>query len=480
MTEQQASEPQSADEWFQKPPYGGCTQFAPKYKASCFCKRVQFAVQTCPLASKICDCSTCMRLHGAPMQWAVLFQKDAVRFEAESIKFIRFYNTSEDAAYEDGRDRKLPCKLQCKHCGTWIADEGRNMFMAMPTLFEFVTGGARPEFPESFLPASHIFCATQALDMCDGLPRFLDDNRIPCTPGDFLRFIAPSLDGKGHKGQAGRIGVLGGSVDYAGAPYYAGISALRVGAELLYLCTADEATGPIKSYSPELMVSSVYNFAKISNSATAEEEVNSFVSKMVAVLPRLHALCIGPGLGRHDAVLRGVAKVIEEANQRELPMVIDADCLWLITQNTDLVKGCSHIVLTPNVMEFKRLSQAVLVKEDADLKELCIALAGPTIIRKGATDLIFSAGKQYLEPLACSQEGAPRRPGGIGDLLAGTITVLLGWTKQRRRCQVQACHAACTVVRRAACRAYQKQKRALVAPDVLDELGPAFEEFCPA
>ena len=50
-------------------------------------------------------------------------------------------------------------------------------------------------------------------------------------------------------------GVLGGSVDYAGAPFYAGMAALRVGAELLYLFTAEEATGPIKGYSPELMAS---------------------------------------------------------------------------------------------------------------------------------------------------------------------------------------------------------------------------------
>ena len=85
--------------------------------------------------------------------------------------------------------------------------------------------------------------------------------------GETLLDIAPPLDGKAHKGQAGRIGVLGGSVDYAGAPYYAGMAALRVGAELLYLLTAAEATVPIKSYSPELMVSAVYNTARIASAS---------------------------------------------------------------------------------------------------------------------------------------------------------------------------------------------------------------------
>ena len=103
-------------------------------------------------------------------------------------------------------------------------------------------------FPSSFAPSSHIFCETQALEFVDGLPRFRDDRKTPRSPGDLLLDIAPPLDGSAHKGQAGRVGVLGGSVDYAGAPYYAGMAALRVGAELLYLLTAEEATGPIKSY----------------------------------------------------------------------------------------------------------------------------------------------------------------------------------------------------------------------------------------
>lgn len=38
----------------------------------------------------------------------------------------------------------------------------------------------------------------------------------------------PPLDGSSYKGQAGRIGVVGGSLEYTGAPYFAGISALKV------------------------------------------------------------------------------------------------------------------------------------------------------------------------------------------------------------------------------------------------------------
>ena len=64
-----------------------------------------------------------------------------------------------------------------------------------------------------------------------------------------------------HKGSSGRIGVLGGSAQYTGAPFYAGMASLKVGADLAFCFCADEASIPIKSYSPELVVIPVYKAA---------------------------------------------------------------------------------------------------------------------------------------------------------------------------------------------------------------------------
>lgn len=54
--------------------------------------------------------------------------------------------------------------------------------------------------------------------------------------------------------QLGRVGVFGGSKDYTGAPFFASISSLRMGADLAYVMTAQEAAPALKAYSPELMV----------------------------------------------------------------------------------------------------------------------------------------------------------------------------------------------------------------------------------
>ena len=68
-------------------------------------------------------------------------------------------------------------------------------------------------------------------------------------------------------------------------------AALRVGAELLYLATADEAMIPIKSYSPELMVTGVYCHAKITStdSTITAAEICRMCDRVTALLPRLHA-----------------------------------------------------------------------------------------------------------------------------------------------------------------------------------------------
>jgi ATP-dependent NAD(P)H-hydrate dehydratase len=265
------------------------------------------------------------------------------------------------------------------------------------------------------------------------------------------------------------------------------MSALRAGAELLYLCTALEATGPIKSYSPELMVSEVYSWSKMSSddpSAVAAEQ-RRMHEKMMDLLPRFHAMTIGPGLGRDARVLEAVKMTILSCKERQtkgvkdpVPLIIDADGLWLIERAPEIMKGYSDAVLTPNAAELSRLAMALTGRSDADMQEVCDKLDGPILLAKGRIDKIYSPGGG--PPLECAEEGAPRRPGGLGDFLSGSLATILGWAKlagQDKRC---ACQAACTLVRRACRHAYEKKKRAMVAPDVLDELAATFEELCPA
>ena len=137
--------------------------FATRYEARCQCGTVRYEVCADPLDAKICHCSMCQKLHGAPMQWAAIFHKHHVRFSG-GLDRLRFFNGSLLKG-----ERILPCKVSCDVCGTPIADEGRNMWLAFPSLFDF---GSPPKVPAAFRPTCHIFYGSRVFDMDDGLPKW--------------------------------------------------------------------------------------------------------------------------------------------------------------------------------------------------------------------------------------------------------------------------------------------------------------------
>lgn len=138
-------------------------QFIRKYRARCYCGAVRYEARADPLDAKICHCRACQVLHGAPMQWAAIFRKEDVGFTA-GVDHLRFYNSALDR-----HERVLPCKVSCARCGTLIADEGRRMWLAFPSLFDF---GAPPMVPDPFKPTCHIFYGMRVMDMNDGLPKW--------------------------------------------------------------------------------------------------------------------------------------------------------------------------------------------------------------------------------------------------------------------------------------------------------------------
>ncbi|KAM9049584.1 ATP-dependent (S)-NAD(P)H-hydrate dehydratase isoform 2-T3 [Megaptera novaeangliae] len=207
-----------------------------------------------------------------------------------------------------------------------------------------------------------------------------------------VRNVVPPLAAWQHKGQAGRIGVVGGCPEYTGAPYFAAISALKVGADLSHVFSTQDAAPVIKSYSPELIVHPVLD------SPSAVQDVEKW-------LPRLHALVVGPGLGRDDALLENVKGILEASKARGIPIVIDADGLWLVAQQPALIQGYQKAVLTPNHMEFSRLAEAVL-GDPLDGRDRCRAvlslsraLGNVTVVQKGEQDVI-SDGEQGEWPRA--------------------------------------------------------------------------------
>ncbi|KAJ5974278.1 YjeF C-terminal domain carbohydrate kinase-like protein [Penicillium waksmanii] len=256
-----------------------------------------------------------------------------------------------------------------------------------------------------------------------------------------VRKIVPPMLEKFHKGQLGRVAVIGGCVDYTGAPYFSAIASAKLadsylGCDMSHVLCERSAAPVVKSYSPNLMVHPI-----LPSSDTVKDpksiDAPALAGPIISMLSRLNALVIGPGLGRDGVTLQVVAEVIKEARSRSIPFVLDADGLIVVTEDPNIIKGYKDCILTPNVVEFGRLAKALGIKvaSQADIsknensdnsnqetdacEELSKALGGVTIIQKGPHDVISNGVTSIISNL----EGAADR----GDTLTGSLGTMLAW-----------------------------------------------------
>lgn len=143
---------------------------------------------------------------------------------------------------------------------------------------------------------------------------------------------------------------------------------------------------------------------------------------------------------------------ISIARERGMFIVLDADGLYLVGKDTSIIKGYRRAVLTPNVVEFKRLSEQVGVDPNTPTNlrasEVSRKLGGVTVLQKGAKDVISTDSTGEEADLAASQlkganpqseqaketveidvPGGMKRCGGQGDVLSGAVGTFMAWGK---------------------------------------------------
>ncbi|KMU75075.1 LOW QUALITY PROTEIN: cytoplasm protein [Coccidioides immitis RMSCC 3703] len=157
---------------------------------------------------------------------------------------------------------------------------------------------------------------------------------------------------------------------------------------------------------------------------------------IISFLPRVHVLVIGPGLGRDPITQSIVVEVLREARAKAIPLVLDADALLLVQDRPDLVHGYEECILTPNVVEFRRLTEAFGVdvsvagerREEGECEaceRLSRALGGVMIVQKGIHDVISNG----VTSLISDVQGGKKRSGGQGDTMTGSLGTFLAWRK---------------------------------------------------
>ena len=282
-----------------------------------------------------------------------------------------------------------------------------------------------------------------------GIPK---EAREYVGPGAFVRY--PGLKKDAHKGDGGRIMIIGGG-PYHGAPIMAGKAAYRAGSDLVYL------TVPERIY--QIVASSCDNF--IVRSAGHEVIDEGALSIIESMQDKMHAVLIGPGIGRDERTKRAIGSLLENV---KAPVVIDADALHMI----DLNNLPERTVITPHRGEFRALFGEHPPEDIAERKEMVMQKAkeyGIRIVLKGPVDVI-SDGKRT----ALNRSGVPRMAvGGTGDVLAGVIASLIG----RGMEPYHAARLGAFITGYAGEKAFAEKSYGMIATDVIEKIPEVLKEF---
>jgi NAD(P)H-hydrate epimerase len=227
--------------------------------------------------------------------------------------------------------------------------------------------------------------------------------------------MLPARDPRGHKGTFGRLHVVAGSLDYAGAALMSGAAALRAGCGLVTLFLPASLQPHLAGRVPELVTRALPE-------TTVGEVDDSEAAALISESPH-DALLVGPGL----APGRATDRLVERLLAQEGPLaVVDAGALEALARlpgwTARLRRPC---LLTPHPGELRRLGREP-GSGDEERLEAAVGAADAwrqVVVLKGAHTVIAEpAGRTLLSPFSLPALGSA----GTGDVLAGIIASLVG------------------------------------------------------
>lgn len=216
---------------------------------------------------------------------------------------------------------------------------------------------------------------------------------------------------KSHKGDYGRLLLLGGTYPYGGAIIMATIAAVKSGAGLVTVGTDRENIPALHSHLPEAMAFSLQD----------QQLLKEQLDKAEVVL-------LGPGLGDDTFGEELVKQIFASLRQKQI-LIVDGGALTILAR-TRLSFPSSHLILTPHQKEWEKLSGIAIEKqkESTTASALTSFPQGTILVEKGPATRIWQAGQSDYYQL---QVGGPyQATGGMGDTLAGMIAGFAGQFKQ--------------------------------------------------
>ncbi len=218
-----------------------------------------------------------------------------------------------------------------------------------------------------------------------------------------------------HKGDAGKILLVGGKKGMTGAVYLSAEGAVRSGAGLVSCVVPEDVNAILEQKLTEAMTIPMSGTEGCLGVDLADEILKESALRDVLIL--------GPGMGRHEASTGLVKRLISEST---IPLVVDADALFHLANIwPEEIERRSPMVITPHEGEAARLlgwSVSEVKKNRVGAIEALQGRYGGVVLLKGSRTLIYDGKK-----LAINSSGNPgMATGGSGDVLCGLIGALMG------------------------------------------------------
>ncbi len=286
---------------------------------------------------------------------------------------------------------------------------------------------------------------------------------IPVIKAGDIRSAYPKRAPDSHKGMNGRILIVGGSIDYYGAPLLCGYGALFGGADLAYIFVPECNFDVSRTHYPDFIVKKF----------PGEYLDMKGVTPIIEFAKKCDVLLMGPGMGERDETYEAMKNIIENS---PIPMVLDGSAIQVLQKIKNFPLS-QKVIITPHHNEFEHLT-------GKDVK-VSGSISGKVVLtRTLATDLKINIMLKGPQTIVASEDGttvmnstgnAGMTVGGSGDVLSGYVAALLGQGANA----FDACRIAAHVYGKTGDALLKQKGYTFTASDLANELPFVIRQFAP-
>ncbi len=242
----------------------------------------------------------------------------------------------------------------------------------------------------------------------------------------------PKRPAETHKGKNGRVMIIGGSIEYMGAPVLSAMGSLRAGADTVRIVVPDAISQVVAGVSPNFIVTRVPGQYHHPSNARS-------IARLA--LDRHDTVVVGMGISNQPEAWAFAREFVKEVKGK-IKLVLDADGIRAFQGYLDILED-SNAILTPHkrelawLMNDNKVPKTYMQKAEYIYKKA--KKLGITILLKGRYDLISDGTRVLVNPA-----GHPGMSvGGSGDVLAGVVGYASSMIENRLYAASMAVHVTC-------------------------------------